>query len=182
MLYRGNTWVMVGVMAAVGVVMAVAVYWIAVRGGGSYRTEAPAADITPYPTPTPVMPTSEADKPEPTGVMEAKAVVVWEPAGAISQADRDQIQARVVDPFIDYYRDLGQGRLLTFTVSVNTQANAATYPYLAKGIFDNGVNNGFVVERAGGQIKWWYPECMGPCPLSAEFKAKYPEIAKILGQ
>lgn len=103
-------------------------------------------------------------------------VVVWSPSGAIPQADKDQIQARIIDPFIDYYAEQSQGQLLTLTVSVNTQPSNTTYPYLVQAIFDTGTNQGFTIERSSGQLQWWHPDCLGGCEFSAEFEATYPQV------
>lgn len=106
-------------------------------------------------------------------------VVVFEAEGSISASDKTEIQKRILDPMIDYYAaETGSGKLLTITVSSGTQANKDTYPYLAKAIFDTGVNLGLAIEKDGTSFKWWKPECMGACPFTPEYKAKYPEVTE----
>ena len=74
-----------------------------------------------------------------------------------------------------YYGDQNDP-IKSFTVKVNTNASKTTYPYLANAIFKSGVTNGFTIAKNGGVIDWWVPECMGPCPFSATFRSRYPEI------
>jgi hypothetical protein len=107
-------------------------------------------------------------------------IYIEDAGGAISDTDKDQIVKRIITPYIDYYKDAGQGKLVTFTVSLNTNPNNVTYPFAAVGEFDTGVKNSFVIEKPGTDISWWTPECMGPCLMTDDFRNKYPEIIKIL--
>lgn len=138
--------------------------------------------VTPEITPE-VLPTSE-EKPmtttNPTVTPKAghTAVVVFEPPLGNDFADKALIQARIVNPFLDYYADEnGEGYLVSLSISENKQDSKATYPYLGSAIFKNGGNSGFVIAKINGVIPWWAPDCM-KCTFSASFKATYPEIVK----
>ena len=114
----------------------------------------------------------------PTKTMEHTAVVVFEPPLGQEFADKNDIQKKIIDPFLDYYADEnGEGYLVSLAISQNAQASKTTYPYLATAIFKNGGNSGFVIGKTDGNIQYWVPECM-KCTFSASFNAKYPEIVK----
>ncbi len=135
------------------------------------------ATETPPPAPVSPSPTTAAASPT---AGHPQAVVVFEAEGSISQTDKDQLKARVVEPNLDYFLNLESGDyVVSMTVSPNTQASKTTYPYAARVIFKNGAYNSFSISKTKGAIDWWLPECMGPCPFSASFKAKYPEIVKL---
>lgn len=109
-------------------------------------------------------------------------VVVFQAEGAIPESDQEELQARVIDPIIDYYEDLPEGgNILTITAAPNNFETKVTYPYTIDAIFDNGISLGIAIERKADGLAWWYPECMGECPLSDDFRTKYPEIVKALG-
>jgi hypothetical protein len=111
---------------------------------------------------------------------EEPKIYIEDGGGAISEADKDLIVKRVIGPFVDYYKDSGQGKIVTLTVSLNNQPSNVTYPYLVNAVFDTGVKISFVIKRSESGLDWWAPECMGPCLLTDDFRAKYPEIVKIL--
>jgi hypothetical protein len=108
--------------------------------------------------------------------------IAFDNSGGISDADKNQILQKVINPYADYYRDAGQGTLISLTVTLNTQPNNVAFPFLGIGTFDTGVKNSFVIERKGADISWWIPQCQGPCLLTDEFRTKYPEVVKSLGQ
>lgn len=116
---------------------------------------------------------SVADTPTQTP---AKAVVVFQAEGSISATDKSQLQARVVNPILDYYEQTADDSpVVSLTIEPNTNANKIEYPYLGTIIFANGGNNGFVITKKDGAIAWWVPECM-VCVFSESYKAKYPEV------
>lgn len=107
------------------------------------------------------------------------AVVVFEAAGSIPQADKDALYNKVVNPFLDYYSDLqGKDYVVSFTIDINNNPSKTTYPYGGKGIFKNGAFESFLISKTAGVIDWWLPTCMAKCEFSESFKAKYPEIVK----
>jgi hypothetical protein len=107
-------------------------------------------------------------------------ISIEDAGGAIAESEKTQIIQKVINPFLDYYRDAGQGKIISLIISLNTKPNNVTYPFLAEGVIDSGAKMSFVIERKGIDLSWWVPECMGPCLLTDEFRGKYPEIMKKL--
>ena len=117
-----------------------------------------------------VIPTTEAVKPKP--------VVVFEAEGSFAAGDKQKLQERIVDPYIDYYLDTYEpGYIVSITISKNDKSTAASYPYLGSAVFKNGGNNGFAISRDLDTFAWWAPDCM-KCEFTPAFKAKYPEIVE----
>lgn len=105
-------------------------------------------------------------------------VVTYEAAGSIPEADKQQLQQRVVNPFVDYYLEhADENELVSLTISPNTQASKVQSPYLGQAVFKNGGNSGFVIDKTNGQIQWWSVDCM-ICTFSDSYKQKYPEVVK----
>jgi hypothetical protein len=125
---------------------------------------------TASPTPSPTLTTA------PT--VAEKPVVVFEAEGSFTQAEKDEIYKKVINPYLDYYSmELPDQILLTITIAKNLTDNKDIYPYSVSTIFKSGGHAGFMVTKEGTGIAWWLPECMDGCKLSAAYKAKYPEIA-----
>lgn len=128
---------------------------------------APPAEATDAPT---VAPATEAP---------ASPEVVFLAEGSFSAEEKAQIMGRVVEPFTLYYHDLADHPPL-LTITIEKYDGLASYPYSAQAIFETGIYSSWLVPATGGLVDWWIPECMGPCPLSDEFRAAYPEIVAIL--
>lgn len=106
------------------------------------------------------------------------AVVVYE-GPLSSNPDKSAIQAKIVNPLLDYYADEnGEGYIASVMISENAYDSKSTYPYSASVVLKNGGNMGFVIDKPNGVIKYWAPECM-VCTFSADFTAKYPDIVKL---
>lgn len=139
------------------------------------------------PSPTPMSYDSKSEKniynsptstPSPTAQAAKSTIVVIESKANISATDLDQLQARVINPYLDYYNEtMGEGYIATFTIAINTQQSKTSYPYTAKAIFTNAAYNDFLIAKSNGSIQWWLPECLNGCKLSETFKTKYPEIS-----
>lgn len=144
-----------------------------------------ASDVSTFTPTATVTPTvySENETPTPsTPAVSANATLIFETEANFTDSDKSQITSRIIEPFLMYYSDQhGSGYVKTLTISINTQPNKSEYPYLAKYVFKDAVNGGFVITKTDGNIDWWIPECMGPCPFSDSFRNKYPEISKIAG-
>lgn len=121
------------------------------------------ASSTPAPTPAP----KSAEKP----------TVVFE--GAVnSSPDKSQIQARIIDPIIDYYAEHpDEGSVVSITIAENPYPSKTTDPYTYKIVLKNGAYSSALISKSGGQISWFGPSCM-VCTFSAAYKAKYPEVVK----
>jgi len=165
MVQRGNIWVVA--------LVAFAVLGIAV---GAYfygqNQSLKKVTVTPVASPTP-MPTSVVS-PSPTP---NKATLIFEAEGSFTQAEKDELTKKVINPLLDYYSTESDQVLLTLTISKNDKASKDQYPYQGQAIFQGGGNMGFLIMKVGTGVDWWYPECMNGCNLSASYIAKYPEIA-----
>lgn len=120
------------------------------------------------------------DEIEPSNDNFEAVVITIENEPMMESAQREAIESRVISPFVDYYASGEEGTLLTLSITNNTQDTKEVYPYLASATFDTGASMGFVIKREGDSLAWWYPECMDTCPLSEEFKTKYPEIVALV--
>jgi len=110
------------------------------------------------------------------------SVVVFEASGSIPSADKAQLMERVVEPFVDYYKEQDRDRhIVSLSIGKNTGASQETYPYQGKAIFSDGVNSGFLIAKKSGSIEWWLPECM-KCEFSSDFSSKYPAIVAQFNQ
>jgi len=124
-----------------------------------------------------VAPTYEFETPTPTvtpGVQ--KVVVVLEAKASMSQQGVDDIQARVVNPLLDYYAEqTSEFQLVSLTINKNTQVSQDQYPYSGYAIQKSGSYLSFLISKKDDQIQWWTPECM-KCDFSESYKQKYPEV------
>ncbi len=107
-------------------------------------------------------------------------VVVFDPSGLFSPSLKEQMQQRIINPYLDY-SDNGQNTV-SITIAVNNIASTKDkYPYTMQAIGENGATFGMAISLTNGNVNYWTPECMGPCNFSESFKAKYPEIVKLVG-
>lgn len=127
------------------------------------------------PTSLPVQPSTQ--KVPPTLAAEAKPVVVFEAEGSFSPSDKNSIQKKIIDPFIDFYTPLQ--KIVSITISPNTNASKDMYPFLFSAIYASGGNTGFVISKTNGEVNWFIPECMNGCQFTDAFKSKYPEIVSL---
>jgi hypothetical protein len=142
------------------------------------QTAAAPAATTAAPEAATVEPTTEPPAPVATETPVGPEVVFLA-EGSFSADEKSQIMTRVVNPFILYYSELADHPPL-LTLTIEKYDGLAGYPYQAEAIFETGINIGWLIPATGGTVDWWIPECMGPCPLSDNFRATYPEIVAIL--
>lgn len=130
---------------------------------------------TPVITQLPI-PTSIAS----SGVSKQKPVVFIESESNLPVQDVQELKARIIDPFIDYtLENGGENTLVSVKISQYQGEIKSEYPYMLDGIYSKGGNIGFLIKKTAGHIDWFVPDCMNGCNLSAEYKAKYPEVAKL---
>ena len=89
---------------------------------------------------------------------------------------RSELQKKILNPVVDYYKMHDQGKLNAININTNTQTNRNIYPYIAELVLESGAKIGFVIEKTDSSFKWWTPECLGGCNYSENFATKYPEI------
>jgi hypothetical protein len=105
----------------------------------------------------------------------SSTVVVFQAEGSIPAKDKQQLQDRVIQPFLMYSADMKEQAAV---VSVTVKPNASLTQYTVDYVLANKGYGGFVIFKNNGEIQWWLPECMGACPFSDAFKKAYPEIVK----
>ncbi len=137
-----------------------------------------AEALAPSSTPAPVDEVPPSDTPAPAAAAPTP-VVVYIAAGSFSDEEKSNLQARVIDPYIDYHAGLPDHPPLV-SLSLEKSDSLPDFPYSANAIFEEGITAGFLIHATAGVLDWWVPECLGPCPVSDEFRAKYPEIMAIL--
>lgn len=137
-------------------------------------TNTPEATAVPTVTPFTFTPPSQT----PVAVSAtSSATVKIEKENELSTAIKTSITARIVNPFLAYYKDQsGADYVKSLTISVNTGKTAAEFPYKAEYVFDKNVTGGFLITVTGTSVNWWTPECLNGCNFSDSFKSKYPEI------
>jgi hypothetical protein len=129
-----------------------------------------APSETPIATPTPTVVPVASSSASPTVTIESQAT--------LSAQDVSELQGRVIDPFMDYYKEARpEDPLLQITIMKNVQ-NTVAFPYVLDSLSQEGIKQGSVISRTNGHLDWWFPECQMGCHLSDAYKAKYPEIAK----
>lgn len=121
-----------------------------------------------------------ADAPAPAA--DSGPTVVFQPDGSFTDAERDEIMRKVIDPFVHYHRDLeadGQYDKLV-SILIRPSDSGPEWMYSASAIFADGVYSGWLMPATDGVLDWWLPECFGVCEVSEGFRAAYPEIMAIL--
>ena len=134
--------------------------------------------LSPTLTSSPISPIYDTNTTSDSGafVNKTDAEVIFE--GTFSSGpDKDDLYKKIVEPYLDYYEDQEKGSLVSLTISENPYPSKTTSPYLGTGIFKNGANEGFVIDKKNGEIDFWIPTCM-ICTFSDSFKEKYPDIVK----
>jgi len=116
-----------------------------------------------------------------SGSQAAAPTIVFLPSLSNSdrKTDRDIITARVINPFIDFQKDLDPTQqIVSITVEDNKEESSKSqYPFSFTAIFKNGSNTQLLLSQTNGVLNWFEPTCMG-CKLTPQFIQKYPEIAK----
>jgi hypothetical protein len=104
--------------------------------------------------------------------------VIYEEGLLIDEPLKQEIESKVIKPYIDYYKT-SQDRvgLQTLLVQNNTQKDLSN-PFTLSSTFENGRNEMIFIKSDNGQIQWWLPDCIYNCPFPPGFKLKYPEIVK----
>lgn len=109
-------------------------------------------------------------------------VVIFNPGGKFSDAEKEMITKRLINPLVDYYRmhsDVPKVYGIMVTIHDNKQQYLYGVDVLLRGDEKNYLKNGyfgFLYGTAGTEIEYWQPECMGKCELNKEYMAKYPYI------
>lgn len=113
---------------------------------------------------------------------EVKPIVVFKPSDAFTQAERELLNTRLINPVADYYSMERDMRI--FSIAIN-KLNIDSYLYSVQ-ISSRGNGTEEVPENMfewfffgekGKEIQYWQPlACVGGCKFSEEYKAKYPHV------
>lgn len=98
-------------------------------------------------------------------------VIVYNPPGAFDEAEKNELKEHLIDPFFDYYN----GKELNFIAMIISHRERDESNYSVQAIHKIGGDTSFRLFRD----RYWFPNCMGGCEFSEEFKKKYPEIVKL---
>ena len=138
----------------------------------------PPVEVEPTEQPGVIAPLVERPQviPENTcDVCDLLPVVVYAPGGLFTPAEKEEVEDKMANPFNDFNLE-NDTQYLTIHVEKFDPLPAHGYKYNVTAISKTGVNTGFLYGQST-PLEWWLPECMDSCNLSAEFVAKYPEIA-----
>lgn len=115
-------------------------------------------------------------------------VIAYVPSGKFTSELKAQLEANVLNPFIDYYQDPSHNnpnKLVSVTVEYQepSDKNPPTpgyYTITVEGVFDNGGTVGFLVakNKEGTAPALWVPECMMECVFSDAYKARHPKTVE----
>lgn len=105
---------------------------------------------------------------------EALPVVAFRRPGLLSARDRELLQARVIEPIIDYNNET-ELKLVTMSVTVPAKSGEE---YTVESFFLGGGFEGMIWGKRDGEIPYWRPNCLGPCEFGEAFRAKHPEVVK----
>lgn len=131
--------------------------------------------VPPTETVTPTI--SLATSPTPSATTSSTTVTI-ESEATLPVQDVSELQARVINPFKDYFAESRPNDVLLQIKIMKNVQNQAGFPYVLDSLSQDGIKQGSVISRTDGHLDWWFPECQMGCQLSDAFKAKYPEIAK----
>ncbi|MBM3209422.1 hypothetical protein FJZ40_03985 [Candidatus Shapirobacteria bacterium] len=139
-------------------------------------------------TPLPILRPTTSSNPtaQPTRKTEKLSfpIVVFEPPLSTREytKEREELQKKVVNPYIDYNRDTnGDDYLVSLLIQLQHNENIKKeYPYSLIAIYKNDGAGWESLIQKDGVLSWWIPTCMD-CKFSEDFKSKYPEIIATFG-
>ena len=133
----------------------------------SMRSDLAAARAQTQATPTPTA------TPAPT-----KPPVVYTGDGAAkADAEKKEIEAKLVAPYIDFHNGEGQSPTASLLITIPTKkGDPITVVAIGK---TGGQYESFSFGKKGDtSFAWWAPTCVGGCVYSEAFKTAYPEVVK----
>lgn len=141
------------------------------------------------PTKMPITPTTTASLVSPSTMIKNPKIIspatpnqflpsiIYEPSGKFTEDEKQQLKEKIADPLTLYENE----RIINLTAIIfSKREGQQPYDTTFLAAFQNSGYLSAVVYKKAGNIEWWLPECMGECPFSPAFKAKYPEIVKKL--
>ncbi len=108
----------------------------------------------------------------PVVVYSREGLLTDHPAGL---AEKQLLKQKLIDPYTDYNNE-NSLNLVALHITVPVNVGDA---YSVLGIFGSDQQYGteeFEFGKREQNFDYWHPECMGPCPYTPAFIAKYPQI------
>jgi len=102
----------------------------------------------------------------------SEPIVLFTPSGLFTENEKEELQTKLINPFLDYNEDSGYP-VLTMDIQ---KYDDEGWQYTVNAIMETGVTASFLFGEEGKDLDYYFPGCMGPCEFSDEFKEKYPEI------
>ncbi len=97
------------------------------------------------------------------------------PEGIFEDIEKEQLQERLIDPFIDFYND-GENLYIAIIIEKLQGADDEDdFKYDIQTLDRYGHYGGFLYGE-GDEPEWWLPDCLDGCEFTEEFEDKYPEI------
>lgn len=106
-------------------------------------------------------------------------VVIFSPGGLFSEPEKIELQAKLIDPFFDY-ENSDEINFVVMMISKEQDPVESGFTYIVDAVGLGGIHLGFIYGSETSEIDWWAPTCMGPCPIPAGYKEKYPEVVKLI--
>jgi hypothetical protein len=101
-------------------------------------------------------------------------VIVFKP-DTFTQAEKDELKQKVIDPFVYYEQETRDNRLVTVVANKYSESEKIStgYYYAIEEFAKDGGWGGWLLGK-DGKIDYWRPECMDKCSISDAFRAKFP--------
>lgn len=108
-------------------------------------------------------------------------IVQFVPA-TFTEEEKKELMEKVINPYVDYQKEMWKVNPISIQVKKHTKTEIdnqiyARYMYGIDVITETGYH-GWLEREEGKAIDYWIPDCMGECPFSESYKAKYQEVLK----
>ena len=103
-------------------------------------------------------------------------VIAFEGEELLTISERELLNEKFIEPYVDYYQMLGDSNLLTTVIEVPKNAGE---PYLISVVMSDGNNGGFLFGKKGEDFNYWFPGCFDECKFTEEYRLKYPEVVEL---
>lgn len=116
---------------------------------------------------------------ESAGDGKEEPMVVYEPAGVFSAADKAKLEKMLINPYVDYNESKGVVLILIEDNNKDLFTNGDSDDKYIVSAYGEEFSEGFLFGSKKNGIDWYVPTCaLGDCKLEVDFRDKYPEIAK----
>ncbi len=102
-------------------------------------------------------------------------VIAFEREGLLSDQERQILNKKFIEPFVDYELMFGTSTVLTTVIEVPPDLYEA---YTITTVTSDGKAGGFLFGERGGDYNYWTPGCFLECEFTDEYIQKHPEVIK----